>query len=106
MYSALNSFENSGLDNNGDTIDTEGERKNFEKLINNLTDVAKGMKESINLDEKYYNEDKERIGDELNNIKNELNNENYEEKNNEDGFKFFKELNAKDKNINYLMENG
>ena len=104
LYIALNSFENSGLDNNGDTIDTEGERKNFEKLINNLTDVAKGMKESINLDEKYYNEDKERIGDELNNIKNELNNENYEEKNNEDGFKFFKELNAKDKNINYLMK--
>ena len=104
LYNAFNSFDNSGVDNEGDTIDTEGERKNFEKLINNLTDVAIGMKESINLDEEYNNEDKERIGEELNNIKNELNNENYEEKNNEDGFKFFKELNAKEKNINNLMK--
>ena len=104
LFNALNSFDNCGLDNEGDTIDTEGERKNFEKLINNLTDVAIGMKESINLDEEYNNEDKERIEDELNNIKNELNNENYEEKNNEDGFKFFKELNAKEKNINKLMK--
>ena len=104
LYNAFNSFDNSGVDNEGDTIDTEGERKNFEKLINNLTDVAIGMKENINLDEEYNNEDKERIEEELNNIKNELNNENYEEKNNEDGFKFFKELNAKEKNINKLMK--
>ena len=104
LYNVLNSFDNSGIDNDGGTIDTEGERKNFEKLINNLVDVANGMKESINLDEEYYNEDKERIGDELKNIKNELKNENYEEMNNEDGLKFFKELNAKDKNINNLKK--
>jgi len=105
LYSAFNSFNNCGLDNEGDTIDTEGEKKNFEKLINNLTDVAMGMKESINLDEEYYNEDKDKIRDELNNIKNELNNENYEEKNNgDDGFKFFKELIDKDKKINNLKK--
>jgi len=104
LYSAFNSFNNCGLDNEGDTIDTEGEKKNFEKLINNLTDVAMGMKESINLDEEFYNEDKDKIGNELNNIKNELNNENYEEKNNDDGFKFFKELIEKDKKINNLKK--
>jgi len=105
LYNAFNSFNNCGLDNEGDTIDTEGEKKNFEKLINNLTDVAMGMKESINLDEEYYNEDKDKIRDELNNIKNELNNENYEEKNNgDDGFKFFKELIDKDKKINNLKK--
>lgn len=104
LYNALNSFDNSGIDSDGATIDTEGEKKNFEKLINNLTDVAIGMKESINLDEEYYNEDKERIGDELNKIKSQLDNENYEEKNNEEGIKLFKELNAKDKNINNLIK--
>jgi len=105
LYNAFNSFNNCGLDNEGDTIDTEGEKKNFEKLINNLTDVAMGMKESINLDEEFYNEDKDKIRDELNNIKNELNNENYEEKNNEDdGFKFFKELIDKDKKIKNLKK--
>ena len=105
LYSAFNSFNNCGLDNEGDTIDTEGEKKNFEKLINNLTDVSMGMKESINLDEEFYNEDKDKIRDELNNIKNELNNENYEEKNNgDDGFKFFKELIDKDKKINNLKK--
>ena len=105
LYNAFNSFNNCGLDNEGDTIDTEGEKKNFEKLINNLTDVAMGMKESINLDEEFYNEDKDKIRDELNNIKNELNNENYEEKNNgDDGFKFFKELIDKDKKIKNLKK--
>ena len=78
----------------------------MEKLINNLVDISKDIKDNENGKNEEFNNDrnKEKIEMQINNIKDEIENKEYENKIKEKGINIFIYLNLKDRNLNKLLK--
>lgn len=84
-----------------DNSDIDKAKKNFEKIISSLVEIAAGIKDNLN-EEIHFNveENKDQVGIKINKIKDEINNENVKR----NDIDVIKELNIKDKNINKLIK--
>ena len=78
----------------------------MEKLINNLVDISKDIKDNENGKNEELNNDrnKEKIEMQINNIKDEIENKEYKNKIKEKGINIFIDLNLKDRNLNKLLK--